>query len=213
MATGIDVKPSGGGVRRLLRHVRARLDRATGPMRFVLRNAWHGRRLRRIERTTYRELQIGGMQRKHLPQVDGLYHAFAEGRHLSGHMRTVLWLLGPRLCLTAVDPASNRVVAVSIYCFNIRDVEEASIHAAYSAVAEEQQRRGIGTAMRCHALAHFARCGLRGVSTRLTVTNTGSWKIAERLGFEVHERYYDDAMAADRAYMVCDLSRQARPSP
>lgn len=211
MATQVGERSVGASVKRRLRHGQTRLACVTAPAQFLLRNLWGARRLMPIEQAAYGTLRLCGMRPTFLPQVDALYHAFADGRHLEPAMWCMLRLLGRRLCVTAVDPA-DRVVAVGIYYFNARDLREGSIHGGYSAVIAEAQRRGIGTAMRRHALKHFARCGLRGVSARITMTNTGSRKIAERLGFEVRDHYFDEAMGQRRAYLWCDLARHRSPS-
>ncbi|MEX2671077.1 MAG: GNAT family N-acetyltransferase [Phycisphaeraceae bacterium] len=198
--------------RRLVRTPRRLLaSRTLWPIVFTVRNVWCSRSLSPFTATELCGLQVGPMQPSHLGEIELLYRDMTEGEKLNRTLRLLLKMLGRRLCLTAVDPKSGRVVAMGIYYFNERDRIERSVHAGYSMVSPDFRGCGIGTALRRRALEHFQQSGLQGMSSRITLSNVASWKVAQRNGFVVRDHYYDQAMQEQRAYLWCDLSQHAPP--
>ena len=97
------------------------------------------------------------------------------------------------------------IVGMNMYYFNPRDVREKTIHEGFIGVIPEMNGRGIATTMRLHAKQHFARAGLAGISTRISVANKSSLSSAEKVGFVPIEKYIDVHSGDLRYYMVSNL--------
>jgi GNAT superfamily N-acetyltransferase len=151
------------------------------------------------------------LSKKYLAAAADLYASLNDGARLGMQKRAVLWLLGSQLCLVARDMETNELMGMVIYYFNARDEREGTVHEGYIGVRERARNAGLGTFMRRHALEHFARTGLSGVSSRISVGNLPSLKSNEKLGFVAVETYFDPSMGDRRHYLVCDLSRYQKP--
>lgn len=98
--------------------------------------------------------------------------------------------LGSRLVILAEVSVDGRweAAGADLFYFNERDLSEGTVHEGLIFVTETFRGRGLGSAMRQHALHHFATQGLRGMSTRIRQSNVGSLRSAQGLGFKVAER-------------------------
>jgi RimJ/RimL family protein N-acetyltransferase len=112
-----------------------------------------------------------------------------------------------RLILIAevTNGSKSNIVGMNLFYFNPRDFKEGTIHEGFIGVVPEFEGKGIATAMRKHAIAHFRRSGLSGISTRISKNNNASLRSAEKLGFRPVEEYFDPAMQEDRYYLVCNF--------
>jgi len=99
----------------------------------------------------------------------------------------------------------ERVVGIDMFYANKRDVIERTIHEGYVCVSEDMAGKGIGTHMRELAIEHFRRNGLSGISSRISLNNLASLRVAEKSGFAPVEKYYDDEMREERYYLIRDF--------
>lgn len=185
-----------------------RLGRQSVPtLRFLCRNLWCARRLTPFPTVVEGSVILGPLYQNRMAEMEDLYARVTNGRNLGRAHRWLLQLVGPRLCLLASDNDSGQVVGLVLYYFNSRDGLGRTIHEGFTGVAREWRRRGIGTALRRTALAHYARSGLTGVSSRVSVSNVASLKSNSRLGFVPIDRYFDPGMGEERYYLVCRFDR------
>ncbi|HCZ9577165.1 TPA: N-acetyltransferase [Vibrio cholerae] len=101
-----------------------------------------------------------------------------------------------------INGSKSNIVGMELFYFNPRDFKAGTIHEGFIGVLPEFEGRGIATAMRKHAIAHFRLSGLNGISTRISKNNISSLRSAERLGFKPVEEYFDPVMQEDRYYLV-----------
>jgi GNAT superfamily N-acetyltransferase len=173
---------------------------------FFARNLWCGRKLAPFPVVRYRAFVVEPLSRKRLAAVDDLYASINAGERLGFPKKALLWLLGPRLCLVACDDR-NDLVAMTLFYFNARDWREDTVHASYNGLRESAQGAGLGTFLLQHALESFARSGLAGASSRVSLNNLAALKTNQKAGFVPVETYFDPLMDEERHYLVCDLRR------
>lgn len=179
---------------------------AASTARFVARSGWMARRIPQIPSVCVGNVTFGPCTPDAAPAVGDLYAALHDGRRLGLAKRLVIRWWGTRLCIIARDARSEEVVGMAMYYFNARDRAERTVHEGFSGLLECFRGRGVGTALRQHALRHFGRCRhLKGVSSRVSTDNAASLKSNLRLGFVEQERYYDCALGVERMYLVCGL--------
>lgn len=117
--------------------------------------------------------------------LDALYRNYS-GSRLGRDKRLLMKLAGSRLCIVACDP-DGCVVGVNMYYFNSRDISERTVHEGYIGVLQCVSGRGVASAMRRHAIAHFKTAGLQSVSSRIRSDNVASLKSAIKAGFMIEE--------------------------
>lgn len=174
-------------------------------MRFFARNLWTVKGISRFPATRFGAFVIEPFSRKDFFSVSKLYVTLNQGNQLGLQKLTVLWLLGSRLCLVARNADRNEVVGMVIYYFNARDHRDGTIHAGYIGLCKEARGKGLGTFLRRHAMENFARSGLSGVSSRVSVNNLPSLKSNQKLGFVPIETYFDPSMQEERHYLICNF--------
>ncbi|EPJ1914332.1 GNAT family N-acetyltransferase [Vibrio cholerae] len=101
-----------------------------------------------------------------------------------------------------INGSESNIVGMNLFYFNPRDFKEGTIHEGFIGVLPEFEGRGLATAMRKHAIAHFRLSGLSGISTRISKNNISSLRSAEKLGFKPIEEYFDPVIQEDRYYLV-----------
>jgi len=174
---------------------------------FLIRNLWQAKTIPVIPKGKAEDVEFLPCTKDLAPCMVSLYPEFHQGNELGIAKRAMLPLAGKKLCLVVEDAIDKRVVGYSLYYFNHRDVKEKTVHEGDTGILPEYQGRGIGTALRLHALRHFARSQtINGVSSRVSLNNLASLKSNINLGFKEQERYYDPVMEEERVYLVCDLS-------
>jgi RimJ/RimL family protein N-acetyltransferase len=113
---------------------------------------------------------------------------------------------GKLILVTEISIGSKKsIVGMEMFYFNPRDFKEGTIHEGFIGVLPEFEGKGIATRMRKHAIEHFRRSGLSGISTRISKNNIASLHSAEKLGFKPVEEYFDLAMQEERYYLVCNF--------
>lgn len=117
---------------------------------------------------------------------------------------------GRKAMLVALSDANYgpkaSVIAMNMYYRNDRDFRDNTIHEGFIGVSALFEGRGIATRMRNLAKNHFARAGLSGISTRISISNHASLRSAEKVGFSPIDSYWDHDMCEHRYYMICRLS-------
>lgn len=192
---------------RALKRIKKHFTVAGSLSRFTVRNLWCGRGLRPFPRTEFGAFVIEPLAQKRLDAVEKLYADLNDGRRLSVQQKIMLRLLGPRLCLVAREVQRDEVVAISFYYFNARDRREHTVHEAFNGVHRSAQGAGLGTFMLRYASENFARSGLAGISSRVSLNNPSALKSTKKAGFVSVETYFDPFLGEDRHYLVCDLSK------
>jgi GNAT superfamily N-acetyltransferase len=176
---------------------------------FLARNLCCARKIMPFTSARFGVISVEPLSRAYLAAADNLYAEMNCGARLR-QMRVLLSMLGPRFCLLARRTDSNEVVGMAIYYFNARDRREGTVHEGYIGLREAERSAGLGTFMRRHALKNFARSGLEGVSSRISVNNLASLKSNTNLGFVPVETYVDPSTGEERHYLVCDLRSNSR---
>ena len=172
---------------------------------FFIRNLWCGRKIIPFTETNFGPFIIKPLSKKYLPAVVNLYRVLNGGGRLDLQEMAILWLLGSRFCLVALDSGRNEVVGIAIYYFNVRDRKQDTVHEGYIGLREAVRSVGLGTFIRRHALENFALSGLSGMSSRVTVSNLPSLRGNKKLGFIPIETYFDPSIGEERHYLICDF--------
>lgn len=96
----------------------------------------------------------------------------------------------------------SRVIGMNMYYFNARDILENTVHGAFVGVSESMAGRGVATTLRKVAMQHFARNGIYGISSRISLDNKASLHSAKKLGYQPVEQYFDPDTNTERYYLV-----------
>lgn len=172
---------------------------------FVSRNLIAVARLPSFAVVERDDLIMRGCGRADVSRVASIYAMLNGGRPLQPKLRWLLKAAGRRLCLTA-HTRDDGVVGFVLFYFNERDLAERSVHEGFIGVSPKWQGRGISSALRREAIRHFTLTGLRGMSSRISFSNHASMEPSIRLGFKVVDRYHDEQMHEDRAYLKLTFS-------
>lgn len=184
---------------------------ALGHGAFLMHNVLLARHLPIFSATSFGGVSVSPCQSQFLMHVGNVYSALNDGRRLSLRNQALLHLAGTRLCLVVTD-GSEDVAGMALYYFNARDRREHTVHEGYIGLAPGLRGRGLGTALRKHALAHFSSVPwLKGMSSRVSVSNAPSLNGNLRLGFAPVEEYFDAEMREARCYLVCRFDRHRGP--
>lgn len=173
---------------------------------FLLRNYRASRNLSGCSFKRLKDITLRPFYKQDFKSVDNLYRKYHSGG-LPLRLKVLLLLMGQRLCVILESPA-NKAFGFEIYYFNPRDIEEGTVHQAFTCV--NITGKGLGTALRRHSLDYFASHGFRGVSSRVSLSNLPSLKSNMKLGFKVIEQYFDEEMQEERAYLRVELNKTVK---
>jgi ribosomal protein S18 acetylase RimI-like enzyme len=155
------------------------------------------------------EIVFRGVKSGEIGEVLSIYTLLNNNKKIN-FIRSLLYqLLGNKIILIAVkrDATMERIVGISLYYLNKRDIEGNTVHQGFIGMIPEFSNKGIGTDLGEYALKHFSKHGFLGISTRISVSNIPSIKSAEKVGFKILEKYYDHNLNEDRYYMVCNARK------
>ena len=155
---------------------------------------------------TNSSLVFRGADINDLSQIKWLYKKLS-GNKLSGSNIKLLKYCAKKLVIIAEKEinGSKKIIGMDLYYMNPRDFQDFTVHEGFIGVLPEYEGQGIATQMRKHAITHFKKAGFKGISTRISKSNIGSLRSAEKLGFKPVEEYFDSLKNEDRYYMVCKL--------
>jgi hypothetical protein len=140
-----------------------------------------------------------------LPECLEVYTKLHGGAGLGNFKKLMYKLSGGKVIVVAVrvEEASgtSEIVGVDMYYVNERDARENTVHEGFIGVLPKAEGNGLATQMRSFASSIFQDAGLDGISTRISEDNIASMKSAKNQGFEVVERYFDEAQGKFRCYM------------
>lgn len=180
--------------------------------RFLGRNLWHARSIPSVPIRTVTTKSgdiviLRGARKSDITAIDRMFAQLHDGASLGRNRQLLYRLSGHSLVVVAEEEDANSVIGIGLYYFNARDVRERTVHQGFRGVEPARQGCGIGSVITRHAIKHFARTRLSGISSRVSLDNTGSLKSNEKLGFKPVERYFDPQLNEERYYLVCDLSK------
>lgn len=178
--------------------------------RFLGRNLWHGQIIpsvpTRVVTTKAGEtLVLRGARNSDLPAINHLFAQLHDGAPLGRSRQLLYRVRGGELAIVAVDQTNDSIIGMELYYFNPRDLRENTLHQGYRGVTPNRQGGGIGSLVTRHAIEHFARTQLSGISSRVSLDNLASLKSNEKFGFKPVERYFDWKRNEERYYLVCDF--------
>jgi GNAT superfamily N-acetyltransferase len=148
-----------------------------------------------------------GLRREDFSQVKTLLEQLNNGNGLKG--RSILYKKGGcKLVVVTetLDQNEFRIVGIDLFYFNWRDLRECTVHEGFIGVSPTYQNQGIATRMRLHAINHFSKCALDGISTRISLNNRSSLKSALNMGFRPIQTYIDDSSGEERHYLIKSFS-------
>jgi len=162
--------------------------------------------VKRIIELESKGLKFRGAGVNDLPEIKQLYKDLS-GNELSGRNIKLLKYCAEKLVIIAEKEIneSKKFIGMDLYYMNPRDFQDFTVHEGFIGVLPEYEGQGIATQMRKHAIAHFKKAGFKGISTRISKSNIGSLRSAEKLGFKPVEEYFDSLKNEHRYYMLCKL--------
>jgi len=150
---------------------------------------------------------------KRTREVINLFIELNSSRSIELSKRLLFLLLGSRLSLVCVDTITGKPIGLMFFYFNFEEAKERLVHEAFTGLLPEYRGKGIGTNLRRYALKHFAKVKwIKGVSSRVTVSNAASLYSNIKLGFKERERYFDKNLGVERLYLICDLTQYRNDS-
>ncbi len=171
-------------------------------LRFLIENFLSARKLKKIKKTTIPPLTYQGLSSKYRKDTFNFYRNFHSGKELGFLKKILYYFFGNRLVINVIDENTQELVGIEMYYFNIRDIQENTVHQAFTGVIESMRGKGIATKIRGIAATHFKENNLSGISSKVTVSNIASIKSNEKIGFKILEKYYDAIIKEERIYMV-----------
>ena len=181
-----------------------KLRSGVGEIIFLFRNFFLSLGLPNVTAQTYGDFIIDGAKFADVKEVGYLVRDLNHGIGF-GRWRHILYPILGRKLLVVTRRSGNsapKVVGVEIFYFNQRDLVQNTIHEGFIGVEPSFQGQGISQAMRSHAIEHYRKTSISGISTRISVYNDGSYRSASKLGFRVIERYFDHNMGEERCYLI-----------
>jgi ribosomal protein S18 acetylase RimI-like enzyme len=98
---------------------------------------------------------------------------------------------------------NNKILASILFYFNDRDIIEKTIHLGFIAVSKDTRNTGIGSKILKYAINDLkTRTNVRGISSRVTISNLASLNLHLKNGFEIVEEYFDNERGEKRAYLI-----------
>lgn len=168
----------------------------------LLKTRYRFRSVSKIQSAALNDFVIRGAKKKDVEKVEEFYQKLT-GRVFSNRHKYFLQKFEDKLCIVAEK--DTHIVGVDLFYINPRDFKQKTVHEGFVGVLPDYERKGIATSMRKHAIEHFKKAGFNGISTRISLTNIGSLKSAEKLGFKPIEKYSDSEMNEERYYMICNF--------
>ena len=175
--------------------------------RFLLRNMHIASRISLITERRVGSVVITGLDSECYRNAVLLFEAFNSSGHMGWSKRILYRIYGNRLVLVARD-AEGVILGAAFYYFNQRDIEDRTVHAAFSVVEPAVRGKGLVTEIRRHGIRHFKMNGFSGVSSRVSEENRASLAANIKLGFVSRDVYKDPVTGAVRHYLVCEFDRQ-----
>ena len=176
---------------------------------FILRNLYYSKKLSSIESYYENGIIFVPCNYKLFQHVIKISKKLSETRRLNFFDKINLFLIGYKTYFVVCDKLNQyKIIGYSNYYFNKRDVIENTIHRGYIGILPEYHGKGIGQEFDRIIINHFAKnTELKGISSRVSINNTASYKMHIKSGFVPVERYYDPFMEEEREYMICDLDK------
>lgn len=85
----------------------------------------------------------------------------------------------------------DEVVAFEFFRLSSQDLRDGTVHESFIGVHPLHAGRGLATCLRKFSAISLKENGYKGISSRISLSNYGSLKSAEKLGFELVNSYPD----------------------
>lgn len=160
----------------------------------------------KIKKSSYREYQLRGAELSDLYRIKSIFLSLNRAEFAKSNEKILKRHPGKTIIVAeSVVDGKREIVGMDLFYLNARDLSENTVHEGFVGVLPEFEGKGIATAMRKNAIAHFRCSGFSGISTRISKNNIASLRSAEQLGFKPVEEYFDLAMQEERYYLVCNF--------
>lgn len=182
----------------MLRRLRSLLD----GVRFLIINL---RIFSTLPRFSERPLAAGTVVRACKPREVGeivTLRKQLDGHEFSWAVQLLLRLV-PEKCCVVVTAEHGGLNALSCFYFNERDIHDATVHEGFIGVRPGYAGKGVATGVRRFAADHFSRISsLRGISSRVSLSNAASAASGAKSGYELLESYKDEVTGEERGYFI-----------
>lgn len=172
-------------------------------LRFIFENISHAAKLSEITSLSDGAIVIRGLRSADNIQVNKIIYLLNNGVGFGFSRRFLYRIVGSRLVFVAERKEDGEIVGVNLFYFNARDRVENTIHEGFIGVVPSHQGKGVASKLRRHAIESFTHAELSGISTRISISNTASFRSAEKMGFRVDKRYVDSRTGEERCYLIC----------
>lgn len=156
----------------------------------------------------------GGMIFRGCKQSD-VRAVVALRKQLDGH--TFSWVTRmllraiPGKCCVVISNRHGGLNALSLFYFNERDILDVTVHEGFIGVSPEHAGKGLATGIRRLATDHFSKAGvLRGISSRITLSNSASVSSGGKAGYELLDIYRDELTGEERGYFIKRFHHETR---
>ncbi|GBU28555.1 hypothetical protein R84B8_02115 [Treponema sp. R8-4-B8] len=174
---------------------------------FIIRNIFYLLYLKNITEAIDDNFFICGARSiKDLKDVLNIYSLFHNNKKIDISKRITYHFLYKKCVFTVRDINTSMIIGIGLYYKNKRDIIENTIHEGFTGILPEWQGKKIGTILRLHAINHFKRNGMNGISSRVSLNNYPSLKSNINLGFRPVDKYFDKDLNEERYYLICPLS-------
>jgi ribosomal protein S18 acetylase RimI-like enzyme len=178
---------------------------------FVIRNIYGSFLLKAIPRAVVGDqILLCGASLKELKEALDIYLFFNDTKKTAISRYIVYIIISGKLVVIAKDIFTNKIIGAELYYFNQRDIQEKTIHQGFRGILPEWQGKGFGTSLTNHAVNHFKKCKIDGISSRVSLNNIASLHSNIKLGFRPIEKYFDKNMNEERYYLICPFGKHDR---
>lgn len=101
----------------------------------------------------------------------------------------------------AVVNRKNEVIGFEFFRFSRKDIKNGTIHESFIGVVSSESGKGVASKLREFSSQMFENNGLKGISSRIVLSNVGSLKSAKKLGFQIVKTYINDS-GKEEAYLI-----------
>jgi len=170
---------------------------------FIIINLINMNKLRNIPETIIDDnLIITGATVRDLKEVYAIYSFFHNNSILGIEKRIIYFFLSQKCVLIVKEISSKKIIGISLYYKNKRDLIDNTIHGGYRCILPEYQHSKVGAIMTQHITKHLKNNNVNGISSRISLNNKPSLMASLSRGSKPIERYFDKDMNEERYYLV-----------
>lgn len=186
-----------------LKKIKSKFSNLKKKIHFIVLNLIKAVKIKPVKTYHNNGIKYSGLNKDKFKKFCDLYMQMHNGKGLDWPKLIIYYFFGKRFVFLASTDDKEEIIAFAMYYINFRDIADSTVHQGFTGVIPEYRGRKFATKIRTMAKAHFKKSGFKGISSRVSLSNTPSLKSNLNLGFKPVERYYDKSLNEERYYLIC----------